>query len=292
MSLGSRKLPFRIRTAARRRPRLRLLVGAALLLVAAAVAAQGPGRFRGGRGAEESLAALRGIPDGHTGFTFCRLMYRAVRSDPSGTGWAIEYPDAEYNFLTRLSQFTTTEISRWKDGEPGSTVIRATDRELFQCPFLMAASPGTLGFSDADAEALREYLLKGGFFWADDFWGEASWNHWESEISRVLPGYAIVNLTPSHPIFSSFYLVSEVPQIPALNRWRPGMSTSELGAESATPTMRGIFDEDGRLLVLMTHNTDIADGWERETDLKEFAEAFAAKSYGVGINVVIWVMSH
>lgn len=274
--------------ASRSAPRL-VAVGAFFAL-AAALAAQG---FGGGfRGRGDETAALRGMPDRPAGFTFCRLMYTAVRSDPSGSGWAIEYPDAEFNFLTRLSQFTTTQISRWNSGEPGSTVIRASDPELFQCPFLMVSSPGTLGLSDADVAALREYLLKGGFFWGDDFWGNASWAHWEQQVARILPGYELVEIPPTHPLFTAFYNVPTVPQIPSLNRWRPGQSTSELGAESAVPHMRGVFDDQGRLMVLSTHNTDISDGWEREADLQEFFEQFAAKSYGVGINVAVWVMSH
>src|SRR5690606_28474426 len=102
-----------------------------------------PGRFGGGRSRQ---AVIRGLPDRPAGFTFCRLMFTTVRSDPSGSGWAIEYPRAEYNLLTRLSQLTYIDISRWSNGEPGHTVILATDPELFQCPFLMAASPGTIGF--------------------------------------------------------------------------------------------------------------------------------------------------
>jgi hypothetical protein len=156
----------------------------------------------------------------------------------------------------------------------------------------MMASPGTAGFSTQEAERLREYLLKGGFLWGDDFWGEASWAHWAREIGKILPEYPIVDLDPTHPIFSTFYFVEELPQIPSLNRWRPGMSTSELGAESAVPHMRAIFDDKGRLLVLMTHNTDIADGWEREADLESYFLLFSAKAYAVGVNVAIWSMTH
>lgn len=265
----------------------RALAGSALVLAATIGLAQVPGAFlRSGRG-----PVLRGMPDVTSGFTFCRLAYEAVRRDPSGTGWAIEYPRADYNLMTRLSQFTLTDISRWRNGEPGHTVVLATDPELFRCPFVMVASPGTIGFSPQDAERLREYLLKGGFLWGDDFWGEASWAHWEREIARVLPEYSIVDIHPSHPLFSTFYNIRELPQIPALNRWRPGMSTSELGFESRTPHIRGIFDENGRLLVLMTHNTDIADGWEREADLESYFLLFSAKAYTVGVNVAIWSMT-
>jgi hypothetical protein len=261
-----------------------VLVLALLLTAVTALAQFG----RGGRG----YPIIRGLPDEPGGFTFCRLAFQTVRSDPSGSGWDIEYPRGEYNLMTRLSQLTHTRISKWGNGEPGHTVVVATDRELFQCPFLMMASPGTAGFNDTEAAQLRQYLLKGGFLWADDFWGNASWAHWEGEIGRILPEYQIVDLPLNHPIFSTFYWVDEVPQIPSLNRWRPGMSTSELGAESVTPHLRGIIDEEGRLLVVMTHNTDIADGWEREGDLESYFLLFSANAYAVGVNVAIWSMTH
>jgi hypothetical protein len=268
----------------------------ALTLMAPAPAAGQRSRFDfdfGRRGRENDLSVLWGIPDVRSGFHVCRLMYQDVRRDPSGTGWAIEYPRAEINFMTRIGQLTTTKIARWKDNSPGYTVVRATDREIYSCPWVVMASPGTAGLSDAEAAALRDYLLKGGFLWADDFWGDASWAHWASEIGRVLPEYDIVQMTPEHPLFEVLYVVPEVPQIPSLNQWRQGMgSTSERpGAEYQTPSMHGIFAQDGRLMVLMTHNTDIADGWEREADLPSYFEFFAARAYAVGINVAVWVMT-
>jgi hypothetical protein len=261
-----------------------------LLVVAVVAVAQVPFGFGGrGRGGEP---VLRGMPDGNHGFTFCRLMYTTVRQDPSGSGWAIEYPRAEFNMMTRLSQFTLTPISTWANGNPGHTVILATDAELFQCPFVMMASAGTVGFSDEEGKALRDYLLKGGFLWADDFWGEASWNHWVSEMARILPEYQQIDVPPTDPLWSTFYFIKEIPQIPSLNRWRPGMSTSELGPESETVHLRGIYNENGRLMVLSTHNTDIADGWEREADLESYFLLFSAKAYTVGVNVAIWAMTH
>ncbi len=284
-----RKLSRRMadRNVRSRIARLGLVTGA--LFCAAVAVAQVPWDYYGWGGGREPV--LRGIPDYPGGFIFCRLMYTTVRQVPSGTGWRIEYPRAERHLLTRLSELTLTPIGRWRNGTPGHTVVTPTDRELFKCPFVMMASPASAGFDDEEAASLREYLLKGGFLWADDFWGEASWRAWEHEISRVLPGYEIVDILPGHPIYDTYYTLEELPQIPALNLWRPGMSTSELGAESETPHLRGIFDENGRLLVLMTHNTDIADGWEREQDLEDYFILFAAKAYAVGVNVAIWSMT-
>lgn len=267
-------------------PRL-LLVGCTLV-GAAVVAAQGRGGF--GR-VDASLK--QEITQNPAGFILCRLMYTAVANDNSGSGWSIETPRAEQNFMTRLSQFTTTRINRWSNGEPGFAILRADNPDLYKCPFVMLASAGSVGFSDSEATMLRDYLLKGGFVWADDFWGEPAWEHWSREIGRILPEYEIVDLTPAHPLFSTFYQVTRLPQIPSKRRWnRPGDPTSEFGAATATPHFRAIFAENGRLLVFMSHNTDIADSFEREGDSVEYMETFSPAGYAVGMNLAVWVMSH
>jgi len=235
-----------------------------------------------------------GIPSNRGGFVFCRLWYDAVRSMESGLGWSTDYPAADGNFMTRLEELTPTRIERWQNGEPGIAAVRATDPDLFKCPFLFMTDPGSVTFSDAEVEGLRTYLEKGGFLWADDMWGERAWSYFESEITRILPGRPIVELGIDHPLFSAHYLVPEIPQIPSFQSWRrSGGQTSEFGAETAVPHLRAIFDDEGRLLVLISHNTDIADGWEREgVEMSEFFYSFSPAAYGLGINVFLWTMSH
>ncbi|MDX1568239.1 MAG: DUF4159 domain-containing protein, partial [Longimicrobiales bacterium] len=135
-----------------------------------------------------------GLPDLPLGFTFCRLQYTSVRRDGSGSGWDTDFPEAEMNLLTRLPELTSTRVSEWSHGEPGYAVVRATDEDLYECPFLMATDVGELGFNGAEVTALREYLLKGGFLWADDFWGNTGWLQFSGQISRVLPDHEIVDL--------------------------------------------------------------------------------------------------
>jgi len=265
------------------------------LALAAGLAAQFPQGYRQRREARpiyNGLPRHDGVPD--RGFTFCLLAYTRVRMEDGGLGWSTDYPLAGANFMTRLSELTPTTISRWPDGEAGHAVVRATDHELFECPFLFASDVGTMGLDPTEIERLREYLFKGGFLWADDFWGDRAWAHWVDQIERVLPGYPIVELGPDHPMFHALYRVERVPQVPSIQAWnRSGRrSTSERGAESATPHVRAIFDENGRMLVLMSHNTDIADGWEREAADNEFFYTFSPESYAIGVNIAVWSMTH
>ena len=234
-----------------------------------------------------------GLPEYRGGFMFCRLWYDASRSMRSGLGWSTDYPAADGNFMTRVEELTPVHIERWENGDPGIAAVRATDPDIFRCPFLFMTDPGSVTFTEAEVEGLRLYLLKGGFLWADDLWGNRAWNYFETEIRRVFPEHEIEEVTPEHPMFSALYGVKEVPQIPSYQSWRrSGGQTSEFGAETAIPHIRGIFDEDGRPLVIISFNTDIADGWEREGDVPHFFYNFSPQAYGLGINILIWTMTH
>lgn len=267
-----------------------LIAGLLLLMLASAAL---HGQRRGGRGGWRAAPYREGMPDQRRGFTFCRLLYTSVRVEAAGHGWNTDYPASDHNFMLRLSQLTRTDVSRWGDGEPGYAVVRPTDKALFECPFLFASDVGTAAFTNEEIVQLRQYLLKGGFLWVDDFWGDYAWYNWATEIHKILPFYEIVDLPIDHQMFGVAFVVDHVPQIPSIQFWRrSGGATSERGAESAEPHLRGILDEHGRVLVLMSHNTDIADGWEREGEDDEFFYSFSGDAYALGINVALWAMTH
>lgn len=228
-------------------------------------------------------------------FSFTRVLYRSVRREAGGQGWSTDYPDADINFMRRLAELTSAAVSTGGSGELHHIVVRLTDPQLFEYPFIFMSDVGTAGFSDEEIERLREYLLRGGFLWVDDFWGDRAWEQWAREIGRILPPgeYPIFDVPLDHPIFSTVYDVREVPQIPSIQFWRrSGGATSERGLESAEPHLRGIADRWGRLMVLMSHNTDIADGWEREGEEFEFFHRFSPDAYALGINIVLYAMTH
>ena len=92
---------------------------------------------------------------------------------------------------------------------PDHVVVRATDPALFQCPFLLVEDGGGVHFSDQEVIQLREYLLKGGFLFASDYWGARAGRQWEQEIGRVLPTerYPIVDIPNDHPIWRTQFEV-------------------------------------------------------------------------------------
>jgi hypothetical protein len=229
-------------------------------------------------------------------FLYCRGYYEQVRSEAGGMGWWTDYPDADHNFLVRLAELTRMRVQWDKHHEPTFVVIDLSDPTLYQCPVLFMEDVGTVEFSDKEVRNLREYFLKGGFLWVDDFWGSRAWEHWRQMIGRVLPPgeFPIVDIPTSHAIMRALYDVAEVPQIPSINCWMRECrgSTSERGWDSAEVHFRGINDSRGRLMVLMSHNTDIADSWEREGESQEYFDRFSPRGYALGVNVVIYAMTH
>jgi hypothetical protein len=226
----------------------------------------------------------------------CHLLYTSVRREPNGSGWRTDYPWAQRNLLLRLSEMTKTRVSWRERGVPHVWLVRLTDPAIFGCAFVMASDVGTIGLSPEEADGLRQYLKKGGFLWVDDFWGEAAWEHWSRELARAMPPeeYSIDDVPLTDPIFRSMVEVRKVPQVPGIGFWRAdgGQTTSERGEETAVPHFRALRDTHGRIFAVMTHNTDVSNAWERETEDPEYFRRFSIEGYAVGINVLLYAMTH
>lgn len=228
-------------------------------------------------------------------FNFCRGYFTSNRPEDGGQGWRTDYPGADNNFSVRLSELSFVKVKMKPDGQPDNVVINLTDPLLYRCPILFMEDVGTARFSDEEVEHLRAYLLKGGFLEVDDFWGTAAWEQWAYEIGRVLPPnqYPIFDIPLDHPIMHTLYDVKEIEQVSSINFWiRSGGSVSERGSDSPHPNFRGIADDKGRLMVVMAHNTDIPDTWEREGESKEYFDRFSPNGYAVGVNIMIYAMTH
>jgi len=228
-------------------------------------------------------------------FVFCRGFYSSNRREAGGSGWNTDYPGADNNFSVRLAELTRARIHLLASGEANHVVIGLTDPLLGHCPLLYMEDVGTISLSDDEVQSLRAYLVKGGFLEVDDFWGSLAWEQWEREIGRVLaPGeYPIVDIPLDHPIMHSLYQVNEVEQVSSIQFWHQSRgSVSERGYDSPHPNFRGIADRKGRLMVVMAHNTDIPDTWEREGEDHEYFDRFSPHGYALGVNIVIYSLTH
>ena len=230
-------------------------------------------------------------------FTFTRIRYSsAERGWRSGGGvWWIDTPDSDLNFSFRLQQMTSLKVN------PDGRYIELTDRELFDYPWIYIVEPGLLVFSEAEVAALRKYLLNGGFLMVDDFWGDYQWENFYREIKRVFPEREPEELEMSHPIFHSVFnitLPKQQMQVPNYAQGEDSQYTGITWEDRHGPGthdvhFRAIFDDKGRMMAFIAHNTDNGDGWEREGEFKYFFTEFSEKkAYPLGINIVFYAMTH
>jgi len=271
---------------------------ALILVLVLAVAATVEGQRRGGGrgGGRGGFSVRSAVPTDFDGsWQFCRAAF-SQNPNGDGAGWSVDYPRADINLSVRLSELTKTTVGFFGPEAPKHLMMRLTDPTLFQCGFVMMTEVGAAYIDDQEAEALRNYLLKGGFLWVDDFWGEYAWQAWMEQFQKVLPSaqYPVRDIPKDHPMFrAQFNIPDGVPQIPSIGYWlSSGGDTSERRADSATPHARGVFDASGRLMVLMTHNTDLGDSWEEEASNQEYFYEFSTRGYAFGIDVLVYSMTH
>ena len=222
-------------------------------------------------------------------FTFVRIKYSSIGNYWGMAKWSIDYPDSDLNFSFRLQEMTSLKV------DPDGIILELTDEELNNHPFVYLIEPGHLRFSDAEVRALREYLLGGGFMMVDDFWGENEWYNFYREIKRVFPDREPQELPLSHPIFNCVFPLDEKPQIPNVGL---GMESRYHGVtwerwDAQEVHYKGLFDDKNRLMAIICHNTDLGDGWEWEGYNEYFFREFSEKkAYPLGINIVVYALTH
>lgn len=221
----------------------------------------------------------------HDTFSFARIRYSSWggRGRRGGNRWDTDYPDADLNFSHRLQELTSLKVN------PDGVILELTDPELFTYPFIYIVEPGRLHFLEPEVENLRRYLLNGGFLMVDDFWGEDEYANFYMEIKRVFPEKEPRELPLEHPIFNLVFPLKEKPQIPSPGWMRYGYERPDAGEVH----YRGIFDDEGRMMVIICHNTDLGDGWEEEAYNPEYFQRYSEKfAYPLGINIVFYALTH
>ncbi|MCP4079902.1 MAG: DUF4159 domain-containing protein [Planctomycetaceae bacterium] len=244
-------------------------------------------RFRSGRAPRMNMAPLwtENKDFKNDVFTFARVKYTSAGQQWGQPQWSVDYPESDRNLSLRLKELTSLEVN------PVPTIVSFSDSSIFNYPFVYLIEPGLMRLQVAEVEGFRQYIERGGFVMVDDFWGEREWQVFESEMKRVFPNREIVDLPLEHPIFNLIYQVKEKPQIPSIGHFNMGYTSDRWDAPHAN--YRAILDDDGRVVVMICHNTDLGDGWEREGQSLEYFNLYSEKfAYPLGINIVMYALTN
>jgi hypothetical protein len=141
-------------------------------------------------------------------------------------------------------------------------LLTIDDPRLFEYPWIYFVEPSSMKLPEADLATLREYFLRGGSAYMDDFHGQFEWDAFVREMKRLFPDREIVEIPKDHPVFSCFYKVDGFPQVAGLGSFLAGRSWEKGGV---VPHLRTILDDTGRPMVFINFNTDMGDGWSGRT---------------------------
>jgi hypothetical protein len=262
------------------------------LLLCGSAHAQQPWReypsIEGGRTRHNELPADYERPGE---FVIGRLMFPQYERGPFGSGrgdwrrggtaWTVDYPEGDRTFAQLLQRLTTVNVRVVEQ-----PVNLDEDGEAFYWPFLISGLVGAWDLTDDQARKLREHLLKGGFLLCDSFYGEYEWDGFMKSLKRVFPDRAVVELPDDHPIFQTPFDLHDKRQVPTWQYLPQGYREG-----GSIPHWRAILDDDGRVMVMITFNNDIADGWQRADD-PGYPQLEANLAIRLGVNFAMYALTH
>ncbi|HEY7671194.1 MAG TPA: DUF4159 domain-containing protein [Gammaproteobacteria bacterium] len=214
---------------------------------------------------------------------FARLFYSEQRGyGYGGRSWTVDWPDAEYHFTEGVGRLTRIDIGS------EAVIVRLADDSIFDYPWLYAVEVGNWDLSDREAERLREYLLRGGFLMVDDFHGTNGWVGFTESLNRVFPDRPVIDIPETDEVLHVLYDLDQRIQIPGLAALSRGVTYEYDGYD---PHWRGIYDDDGRLMIAINFNMDLGDAWEHADDAW-YPNPMTALAYRFAVNYVTYAMTH
>ena len=271
------------------------LTATALMLVAGAAWAEREFRVLRGFEAHADYTDLPTDWREPAGFVVARLMYppgwgggfgfgRGGNWRSGGTTWAVDYPKGDRYYASILRRLTTIDVRSVEQ-----PVNLEDGDDVFDWPFLIVGLAGSWNLDDEMVTKLRDYLERGGFLFADSFFGSQQWEGFVEGMSRVFPDRDIVDLPNDHPLFHTVYDLSNRKQVPNMNNLLAG-GPGYL-SDGAVPLWRGILDDDGRVMVAIAFNNDISDSFQWADDPDYPADA-ATMGLRLGVNFAVYALTH
>jgi hypothetical protein len=264
-----------------------------LLIASGAAEAQRPFRVYPGFEGRDSAAPIPSDYKTPADFVIGRLMYPGGRFGffggdwrDGGTSWTDDYPRADRTLVTMLRRYTRINV---RSVEQPVNPNDADDIDYW--PFMLVGLAAGWDLTDQQAANLREYLLRGGFLFCDSFFGPRNWSRFVESVEKIFPGRPIVDLPDDATVFHTVFDIPHMTQvqIPNMNALMGGGRGYLSGG--AVPHWRGVFDDDGRLMILIAFNNDVMDGWQWADDPRYPSEE-ANLSLRIGVNVVMYALTH
>lgn len=221
-------------------------------------------------------------------FTFARLRYPSGgRSFRRHGNWLTDYPDSDLNFSYRLQQVTSLQVN------PKGAIVDINADQLRHYPFVYMLEIGDIDLSNEEARILRDYMLNGGFIMVDDNWGDYQWAPWLRAFQQMFPDREMKELPLEHEIFHIIFKLDSIPQIPGVRAFMSGYDYEDHGPGCKGAHYYGVYDDKGRMMMCVCHNTDLGDGWEEEGTDPSYFRAYSEKyAYPLGINIIFYAMTH
>ena len=192
--------------------------------------------------------------------------------------WHHDFPSAEQNFTQILRELTS--VHPFTDG---GNVFPLDDPRLFMFPIAYMSEPGCWVPEEHEVEAVRNYLLKGGFMIFDDFGnndGHDQLGNLALQLQRALPDHALVPIRPGDPVFDSFFLIE--PDALRMPDYRGQIE------------FWGIYEDNDpnkRLMVIAGNNGDLGEFWEF-VSTGFYSVDLANEAYKVGVNYIVYALTH
>jgi hypothetical protein len=216
-------------------------------------------------------------------FMFGRLRFRSYRDNFSRghMRWGTDANKSDRTFIQGLRRLSRVEARSVEQ------ILDVDSDEMFSYPFMYAVGVGDWTISDSHAARLREYFARGGFLVVDDFHNEREWAAFMDGVRRIMPEGRVIDIEDDNPIFHTVFDTSHPFRVPGLNV----VYGSEIERGGIVPAWRGILDDQGRIVIAALFNQDYGDAWEW-ADLPEYPERFATQAFHVGVNYVVYAMTH
>jgi hypothetical protein len=262
----------------------RWILGALLLACLVAAQSSGQGR-RWAQYEREMQNPADDPPDAweKTEFAWGRLRYRSNRDGYywRGSRWGVDANKSDRQFIQGLRRLTRIHARSVEQ------IVDVDSNDLFDWPWLYAVGVGDWIFSESQATRLREFFERGGFLMVDDFHNEREWAQFMIGIERILPGHTVVEVENNDTILHTVYDLSERVRVPGLNV----VHGSQIERGGVDPHWRAVLDQHGRVVVAICFNMDLGDAWEW-ADIPDYPERYASLAYRIGVNYIIYAMTH